>query len=176
MKMYRVTKHAIDRAVERLGVSAEYATNHLIQLMQTAYYNGSTPHPNGKRHKVFDHYKTRTRVIVSEDDSIITVYKLPEENALTIPSFLRPVVEREFRRVRREVTRLTRRHEEAIGKLTVEMGERIWARARAKNPNTREMIQAEIDEIQAKINGHLAAIEREQMRIEDFEKVTGVYA
>ena len=174
MKLYRVTKHAVERTVERLGISAEYASNHLIQLMQTAYYNGSTPHPSGKMTKVFDHYKTRTRIIVDDNDSIVTVYKVPEEPMNIIPEILRPLISKEFRKLSREVTRNTRLLEKEIAELTVQMGERMVAKANAKNPNTRAIIQRDIDEVVATIGIKQAEITQEIDRLDIFKHAAGV--
>lgn len=176
MKKYNVTRHAIERAYERLGIAKEQAAGYLNQLMQTAFYNGVTSSFKGDSHKVFDHHRTRTRIIVSEDGAIITVYKVPEGLTVDIPSFLRPVIDREFRKVKREVIRNTRRHELAIAQLTVEMGERMTAKARARNPKTRELIQRDIDDIQAKIEAKQASITREQDRLENFVRATGVFS
>ena|SRR5690554_5601180 len=90
-------------------------------------------------------------------------------------SVLKPVFEREYRRIKREVIRNIRKYELNIAELTVKMGERMTAKARARNPKTREVIQRDIDVIQTLIDEHRAAITREHDRLENFERATGVY-
>src|SRR5690606_33569779 len=109
---------------------------------------------------------SRSQAIYEVDD-IQVVVDTTNHQVVTIKpavdtTILTPIFEREGRRIKREVTRNTRKHELAIAQLTVEMGERLIAKARARNPKTRELIQRDIDEIQAQISGHEAAITREQ--------------
>jgi len=76
MKKYAVSQHAVERAIQRLGQPVHNAKNHLIQLMQTAVFNGVVPGKLGPC-RIYDHYATRTRMIVAEDnDTIVTVYSM----------------------------------------------------------------------------------------------------
>src|SRR5690606_41449394 len=107
------------------------------------------------------------------DISNVQLYTIKTADNTTI---INPKIEHEGRLIKREVTRNTRKHELAIAQLTIEMGERMVAYARARNPQTRDLIQRDINEIQTAISGHEAAITREQDRLNNFVRATGVYA
>ena len=164
---YTPTLHAIERAQHRLGIEPAQAKRWFNDKMRQARYL-FTQHVRGVEQLIYEHEDVRY-VVDSRNNVIVTVKPAVDTSILT------PVFEREHRRIKREVTRLTRRHELAIAQLTVEMGERLIAKARARNPKTRELIQRDIDELQTKISGHEAAITREQDRLKNFEKATEVY-
>ncbi|MEX5835839.1 hypothetical protein D070_13475 [Bacillus velezensis] len=77
MKKYGVTKHAVDRAVERLGYDRGSAVGCINNLMQTAHYIGDANDHNGKTSRIFDHIKSRVRLVVI-DNKVVTVYKMHE--------------------------------------------------------------------------------------------------
>lgn len=168
MTKYVPTLHAVERARHRLGIEPAQAQRWFNEAMRKAKYLFTQKHV-GKTQAVYE--IDNVRLIVDTDSrTIVTVSPSVDT------SFLKPVFEREKRRIKREVTRLTRRHELAIAELTVQMGERMTARAKAKNPQTRALIQRDIDELQAKISECEALITREQDRLENFVRATGVYA
>lgn len=160
---YTPTLHAIERARHRLGIDPAQAQRFFNDIMRKAKY-------------LF----TQGNAAIYEHDDIRIVVNTGQRTIITVKptvdtSILKPVFEREQRRIKREVTRNTRRYELAIAELTVQMGERMTAKARARNPKTRELIQRDIDELQAKIAEHEAAITCEQDRLENFVRATGVY-
>lgn len=155
MKPYNVTQHAIERAVERLGKRKDYARNELVQLMQTAVYTGSTP-----QGRVFDHYKTRTRLVVCRDtDTIITVYSMDvpkEAESVAIVTETNPLMQKardylakELRKAKRQYTRESRKLAEQVALLNVEAARLALNHARCRQPLTRQAIQAKIDAIKA---------------------------
>lgn len=74
-KSVSISKHAIDRAVERLGVQKEHAENHIRQLLAVATYHGESANAVGKA-DVFLHRNTGVTIIVGRDDKTVsTVYK-----------------------------------------------------------------------------------------------------
>ena len=166
---YTPTLHAIERAYHRLGIEPAQAQRWFNETIRKAKYLLSKQ--VGKRTQAIYETDDVRFVVDTGNNTVVTIY--PKLNAFEI---LKPVFEREQRRIKREVTRNTRKHELAIAELTVEMGERMTARAKAKNPQTRGLIQRDIDAIQAKISGHEAAITREQDRLENFVRAIGVYA
>ncbi len=164
---YTPTLHAIERASHRLGIEAGEAQRWFNESMRKAKYLFTQKH-SGRTQAVYEIDDVRL-IVDTSSHTIITVSPSIDT------SVLKPVFEREHRKLRREVTRLTRRHELAIAELTVQMGERMVAKANARNPKTRELIQRDIDELQAKINRHEAAITREQDKLENFVRATGIY-
>lgn len=165
---YTPTLHAIERARHRLGIEAGEAQRWFNEAMRKSKYLFTQKHA-GKTQAVYEIDNVRL-IVDTGNHTIITVSPTIDT------SILKPVFEREHRKLKREVTRITRRHELAIAQLTVEMGERMVAKANARNPKTRELIQRNIDDIQAKIEKCEALITREQDRLENFVRATGVYA
>ncbi len=165
---YTPTLHAVERARHRLGIEAGEAQRWFNEAMRKAKYLFTQKHA-GKTQAVYEIDNVRL-IVDTGNHTIITVSPTIDT------SILKPVFEREHRKLKREVTRITRRHELAIGELTIEMGERMVSKANARNPKTRDFIQRDIDELQAKIERRQAAITREQDRLENFVRATGVYA
>lgn len=158
MKMYDVTEHAIQRAVERLGISKEHARNHLINIMQSAYYHGSTPYAKGVR-KLYDHVKSKTRIVVSDDNStIITVYKFPEiyEATTEFPKFVQEkvakVVQRELKRFESTERKVERRNTLYKAELEVEIAELNLRLLRARSESKKMALKARIQAIQLRID------------------------
>src|SRR5690606_23228774 len=173
---YNPSVHAVERVRQYFGVMEDSAKNFVNQLMGVAKY--VTTQADGKH--VYKHEgKDAMLVVDTKTNTIITVLpphgKGLRNHANIDTSILKPIFDREYRRIKREVTRNVRQHELAIAQLTVEMGERMIAYARARNPKTRDLIQRDIDEIQTAISGHEAAITREQDRLTNFVKATEVY-
>ncbi|QVY62952.1 hypothetical protein [Cytobacillus gottheilii] len=161
MKKYRVTQHACFRATERLGVTVEHASNHLNQLMQTAFYQGDLTHPDGKIRRAFDHYKSKTRLILGEDDEIITVYKFPEEEPKESPKDshtdlfaedVRLFIQRKFAKSEREYKRKERVLSIEIAELNLELATHQLSYAKAKSPKVRAGLSDKIAEVQAKVD------------------------
>lgn len=165
---YTPTLHAIERAHHRLGIDPAQSQRWFNDIMRKASYLFTQK--AGKNTQAI--YETEdVRLIVDTDSkTVVTIY--PKLDT----SFLKPVFQREERRIKREVTRNVRKHELTIAELTVDKGERMLAYAKAKNPKTRAIIKRDIDAFKAKIDGHLAAITREHDRLDNFARATGVYA
>lgn len=154
MKLYNVSQHAIERAVERLGVAEQYAKNHLIQLMQSAAYQGDT-HAKYGNTKVYCHFKTRTQLVVSEDNTIVTVYKADEPKPPRQTVFMEDIkrlVTRQFRKAEREYKSQFRALEINVAELGVEIAQLRLNFAKAKSPKVRESINKKIDEFNAQVS------------------------
>lgn len=156
MKKYIVTAHAKQRAAERLDVPESHAENHVNQLMQTAYYVGSTPGKNGKLAKVFDHYKSQTRIIVGTDEKVITVYKFPQINtALELPQVfaddIRQLIQRKLNAKKRDFKRKQRALEIEHAEHNLELAQLTLNQAKAKSPKTRSSLAEKISEIKTKL-------------------------
>lgn len=165
---YTPSYHAMERAHHRLGIDPSEAQRWFNETMRKAKYLFTQKRGNRTQaiYEIDDF-----RLVVDTGDNTVVTIKPSLDTA-----FLKPVFEREHRRIKREVTRAIRKHEMAIAQLTVEVGERMTAKARARNPKTRELIQKDIDAIQALIDSENAAITREQDRLNNFVRATGVYA
>ncbi|MCG7345352.1 hypothetical protein MHZ92_14530 [Sporosarcina sp. ACRSL] len=157
MKRYEVEPHAIDRAIERFGQPAHNAKNHLIQLMQTAVFNGVTG-GTGKHKtcRVFDHYASRTRLIVAKNsDTIVTVYSMDsvkggahaQEIATTgiLSDAIMTTIRRELRKAHATFRRSYRQYNLRLADLNVEIAELFRNKVRCKHPGTQAIIQAQID-------------------------------
>lgn len=161
-KKYSVTQHAIKRTGERLGIGAEHAEHHLNNLMQSAYFQGVVPSKQG-RARVYDHHKSNTRLILCEAGKrIITVYKMPEGLDVSglMLDFLRPTLEREMRKLKRLYTRKVRAYELKHAEALRELSEMTFNRARARNPNTRDLISERIAIKQDEVKTLVADIKR----------------
>ncbi|WP_432661337.1 hypothetical protein [Bacillus subtilis] len=187
MKHYEVTKHAVDRAVERLGISRPQAAGHLRQLMKTAFYVGDLTNEYGKRVKAFDHIKSRTRLIV-DGIRVVTVYKMadplaPVEDKPTantppitdLPDELKTVLKRKsdalIVRRNRELRTLTIQ----LAEKNLEIAQLELNRARARAHKIIAVIDAKIDVVKkeyAVINEKVNAIKSE---IKSIEKGVAAY-
>ena len=146
---YQPTKHAIERAELRFGITPESAVDWFNELMRKAKYVAS----NGKNGLVYQADDIRL-VIDSMTNAIITVY-----DALSA-DFLKPTLERELRKLKREYTRAIRKLELEYAEALQEIGEMAVNRAKARNPKIRELIEGRINDKQAYADGVARRIER----------------
>lgn len=152
MKPYKVTKHAVEQAVDRFGwEDAELRIKH---LMQTAVYQGDV-----KGGKVYDHYNTRTRMILdSKRERVITVYSMDSVKPPksydhpTLSSAIAATVKRELAKAAREFKRQQRAITAEIAALHFELADALAKQARVYHPPTIEKIQRKADAINAKIH------------------------
>lgn len=151
MKEYIVTKHAIQRAVERLGKAEAHAAHHLIQLMQTAYYHGEMAGPDGFTRKYYDHLKTKTRIVVI-GDKIITVYKFPEieqtSNTFPFMDEVAQVIKRKFAKSERDFKRKERALSIELAEFNLELAQHRLSFAKAKSPKVRASLTEKITEVE----------------------------
>ncbi|GIN10163.1 hypothetical protein J26TS2_00300 [Shouchella clausii] len=160
MKRYNVTNHAVDRAVERLGSKRSQAESYLNQLMQSAVYQGDTPNKNGGLTKVYDHHRTKTRLIL-DGDRIVTVYKVDGPLAPIEPQLPTPLLAA----VKREAAKLLRNHGRELRKLERELAEaelllaqKRLNRLKTNNPRTKAAIDRDITDIASKIDANKTSI------------------
>lgn len=151
---YKVSNHAESRAVSRLGIKKEHASAHLLMLMQTAYYQGQGSTPLGPS-RIYDHHNSRTRLIINTvGDTIITVYKMSNTADLAQYdiSFLKPILEREHRKLKRQHTKAVREEELDKALLLRDYGEMAVNHAMARNPNTRSLIEGRMEDAQEELH------------------------
>lgn len=159
---YKLTEHAIKRAVERLGIAKSQAVNYVNQLMRTAYLQGIEGNKNGIS-RIYDHYESRTRIITNESgDVVITVYKFrePLDKTMISTDFLVDTLEREKRKLHRLYTPQIRRRELKYAELLQELADMALNRAKARNPNTRDLIAERMSDKLADAERVMRTIER----------------
>lgn len=191
MKPYNVTGHAIDRVVERFTIQREHAKNHLVSLMQTAVHQGTTG-----TGRVFDHYRTNTRLILSRDsDTVITVYTIDSEKDLVTPVFpkaiptfasvsnfiidkARATIHREIAKARRQFTREFRSLSESQALIQIEIAELTLNKVRCRAPLTQLKIEEKIsilldsfDELGKSISRITTDFEKIKVEAEEFLQI-----
>lgn len=181
MKLYGVTTHAIDRAVERLGRKREHAQHELNQLMQTAVFQGETGEG-----RIFDHYGSRTRLILAlTKDKIVTVYSMDtqKDTEVTPKSSVtnaiiekaRVVINRELAKARRQFTTEARKLTLTEAELGVEIATLQLNKARAKNPNTQALIASRINDLKNVRQAVFAELVSVKERFEQMRKESENY-
>src|SRR5690606_16743953 len=136
MKPYRVSKHAVDQAVDRFGWERKDADSRIRQLMQTAVYQGD----DGKG-RIFDHYRSRVRFILARDnDTVVTVYSMdtvkPVAETPTLSSAIAAAVKRELSKAGREFKRQQRAIQSEVAALHFELADALAKQARVYHPPT----------------------------------------
>ncbi|MGL3988387.1 hypothetical protein [Bacillus paralicheniformis] len=169
MKQYEVTKHAIDRAVERLGVLRSVAPNHLVQLMQTAVYVGSNPDKRGGRQEVYDHHKSRVRFIVYKN-KIVTVYKMPEPLD-AIPDEMKTALRRKANAMIRRIKRETRALNVQLAEKNLEIAQLELNRAKARS----NKVITSIDEKISVLKSEYREIAAKRSELTEKEKGVAAY-
>src|SRR5690625_4100465 len=102
---YSPTCHAIERARMRFGVKSEKVTEWINEVMKGAKYVAS----QGKNRLLYESSDGNIRIIVDANTrAVVTVH-----HALRM-DFLRPTLEREIRKIKRESTR-QRSEERRVG-------------------------------------------------------------
>ncbi|WP_226568194.1 hypothetical protein [Bacillus stratosphericus] len=147
MKQYRVSKHAEDRAVKRLGYERSNAKNNLQQLMQTAVHVGTVQNKQGKSCEVRDHIKSRTRMIL-DGDLIVTVYAMPEpltsNQTKALPEELKDAIKRKSNTIIKNKNRSLRALKIAIAEKNLEIAHLKVNLAKAKAPKTIDAINEKL--------------------------------
>ena len=137
---YTPTTHAIDRARLRLGVDVTDATKWFNDMMRKAKYVIT----NDRGQAVYD--KDGTRLVVdTRNKMIVTIYNEVKTD------FLRPILERELRKLHRHYTPIIRKAEVEQAILLSEYADMAMNRAKARNPKTRSVISSRMAEKQTEI-------------------------
>ena len=146
---YYVTHHAAERARLRFGIESERVGEWFNEMMSKAKYVSSQGggrllyEADGVQFIVGD--KTRT---------VITVHPA------TRLDFLRPTLEREIRKIRREYTRNIRALERSLAGQYARLAEQMTNYANARNPQTRDLVGGRMEETERHIEGTRRKIER----------------
>lgn len=149
---YTVSHHAVERARLRFGIEGHRVVDWINGVMRDAKYVSSQG-----GHRLIYEYDGMKIVVDGKNRRVITVH--PN----TRLDFLRPTLEREVRKIKRETTRNIRAAERRLAKEYKELGERIINYANARNPNTREIVAEGVSEKEVQIQ----QIKLEIRRMED---------
>lgn len=143
------TTHALERIKLRFGIPSEKAAEWINEKMKRA----KLVTVNGNKTLVYEADNARF-VIDGKKNAVITVHHTLRTD------FLRPALEREMRKIKRESTRQTRELERRLAKAYALLSERMMNYANARNPQTRELISERIDDVNSYINELESEIER----------------
>lgn len=146
---YTPTRHAIDRARVRFGLASEEVTEWINEKMTDAKFVAT----NGSKRLIYENEGVQF-IIDGATNAVITVHHALSTN------FLRPTLEREMRKIKRESIRETRELERRLAKAYAGLAEQMMNYANAKNPSTRASIGERIIETEAFINEVVNAIKR----------------
>src|SRR5690625_3665919 len=150
-KEYVLTTHAIDRARARFGVTVDKVNEWANGLMKKAKFIGQS----NESASVYASEDGEIQLIVNEEKGVIvTVHHSVRAD------FLRPVLEREKRKLARKYTPAIRKNELAYAEALREIADMAVNRARACNPNTRELIAGRMADKQAEAEAVVRKIER----------------
>src|SRR5699024_2766832 len=140
---YYLTKHAYDRAKLRFGIDPEHAPEWVNEKMKEARLLDT----NDDKCDVYEDEGIRF-VIDPKKNAVVTMHS----NATA--SSLRPIINRELRKLERNYGPQSRKLERVYAELLQELADIAMNRSRAKNPDTRRLItermqnkQREIDEV-----------------------------
>lgn len=146
---YQPTKHAMERAQLRFGIDPDKCTKWVNDLMSRAKYIASS----GAKGLVYQ--ADNVRIVVDETTkAIITIHDELKAD------FLRPVLEREKRKLHRLYTPQIRRQELEYAEALQELADMAVNRAKARNPKTRELIAERMTSKRAEISEIVRSIER----------------
>ncbi|MHC8516814.1 hypothetical protein [Sporosarcina sp. ITBMC105] len=147
-----------------------------MQLMQTAVFQG-----NDGAGRIYDHHKTRTRMILSADkDVIITVYSMdtvkgaPTTQSGLFTGAIKATIERELRKATVNYRRVYRQYTHRLADVNLEIATLFRNKVRCKHPGTQAIIQAQIDVLadEAKAIQNAMATQESEYRAVETEAMT----
>lgn len=151
-QIYTPTMHANERARLRFGIATDRVTDWVNELMAKAQPVSKTK----KNNQVTYAYNDVILVVDIETKHIITIY------SKVSTAFLRPALEREIRKIKRESTRNIRSTEKRLAIVYTELAERMTNYVNARNPNTRELIKERVQQKQSQINDLMRSIDQQK--------------
>ena len=150
---YTPTLHAIERARLRFGIPSESVTEWINAIMADAKYIAA----NGKNRLIYESEPGDVQIVVDGNThAVITIHHAVRTD------FLRPALDREIRKLKREGTRKVRATERRLAEAYAQLAELSMNYAKARNPNTRELIDGRIRDKEAQINDLKRSIKRQQ--------------
>ncbi|MFJ7665283.1 hypothetical protein ACIQXW_23275 [Lysinibacillus sp. NPDC097162] len=169
-----VTKHAIDRSIERLGFQRATADNNIRQLLAVATFHGigsSSKCPT----EIYLHHKTKTTIVISrKDNCVVTVYRdieEPSQSKATITiDRISTAIKRELSRMTTQLRREIRKLTEQQAQLNVSIAELTLKKIRCKAPHTQALIQTRIDAIITQVNEIAQEVDAKLTQIKNAER------
>lgn len=156
----KISRHARERVEQRFNVEEGNVLKWITENINRAY-NSYTQNFGGRKQRV---YQGRiAEIVVDEtDNKVVTVKPTVKIDRVA------DVLAREYRRLYRENTRMIRTFEVEVSEMYAKLSERMRAFARAKNPNTRELIGQDIEEVERTIRRKTYAIRDLEDEIKGF--------
>ena len=158
-----ISRHAAERLEQRFDVKEEDYSKWVADNIERAY-NSYTQNFGGRKQRV---YQGRiAEIVVDEiDNKVITVKPTVKVDRVA------DVLAREYRSLYRENTRMIRKIEVEVSELYSKLSDRMLSFARAKNPNTRESIGQDIEEVEREIKRKTYSIRDLEDEIKGFSIV-----
>lgn len=148
---YTPTHHAVTRAAVRFGIDSDKVIDWVNELMQKAKYVAAS----GKHRITFEHDGVQI-IVDTRNNAVVTVHNVLRAD------FLKPTLEREIRKIKRESTRQIRLTEKRLAKAYAELSDKLMNYANARNPNTRKSIGVTIEQNRQQIDDLTNNIERQK--------------
>lgn len=174
-----VTKHAIDRSVERLGFQRATADNNIRQLLAVATFHGIGSSSKGPT-EIYLHHKTKTTIVISrKDNCVVTVYRDNEELTQLKPKAtitidrISAAIKRELSRMTTQLRREIRKLTEQQAQLNISAAELTLNKIRCKAPHTQALIQTRIDAIITQVDNLAQEIDAKLTQIKNAEREVG---
>lgn len=164
VRTYEISEHAIDRAIERLGlgkIRRELVAKTIIDRMQTAVFTGEVA-----KGRVFDHYGSRSRFIVAKDkDIIITTYNMDSIKPTikldtSIGRKVINLVDRELRKAGAMYRKRQREIMTVASELKIAIAKDELNIVNAKAPHVKTIIQNKLDENTTKLESLMSQLEK----------------
>lgn len=169
-----VTKHAIDRSIERLGFQRATADNNIRQLLAVAAFHGIGSSSKGPT-EIYLHRKTRTTIVISrKENCVVTVYRADEEptqsKATITIDRISAAIKRELSKMTTQLRREIRKLTEQQAQLNVNIAELNLNKVRCKAPHTQALIQTRIDAIITQVDDLAQEIDAKLTQIKNAER------
>jgi len=146
---YTLSKHAVERANLRLGIAIDEVSDWANDVMRKAKYVSA----QGAGRLLYEYNGTQF-IVGDKTRTIITIHPA------TRLDFLRPTLEREIRKIKREHTRKQREMERILAGQYRKLSEQMTNYSNARNPQTRELVGERIKMTEGYIAGNKRSIER----------------
>jgi hypothetical protein len=146
-----VTPHALERAVEYLGVDRSKAPMHVMDLLRkSSLIDANVLGEDGNSGRLFA-YKRTAFVVARYEDTVITMYPR-EDSPLSVRESVAKALTTVLRAAQRKETREIKRLELRRAELTVERAECALRKLKTTSINVAKLMDARIAEIDGAVN------------------------
>lgn len=168
-KTYTISKHTVDRAELRFGISVNNVSKWINEAMSEAKQI-STQISKGVRQAIYESVDGIRLVVDTQTRHVVTVY--PKISA----DFLKPVMQRELNKAERQATRERRALELQSAMELRNYAEHAINKAKARNPKTQALIDGRMIDTQSKIDALKLEVARVDERLAEVRKTIGHFA